>query len=369
MTVESGNETVYIQLPELTPDLKRAFQAFYDAALNATQPDPVHFDTVAYEYFDEKGSDPGAIDEFFNSFTPLWNSYLHHGQLRLAASVWNWALRPALAWEQSRNANLHKGAAFYFAAMTAVLLGDLDAGYLYAHRAFEEDRRTHGSVAPRTPSLSLVSIDPDNVHQAFREWVVEKAQFVEASLTKYRQSSGRQLDFTTLRAKFLDRSELLEPTFLFSYCIARLRRLLSVMPGGLESAFASQLHLNILFDLTQVTDALVRRVAANKWQFIDLVEVLSSAASMTFGKAELRKLNESFTKDFNATATQLLDGNYSLSSGRLVAGLDGDLALTYGCRNRGAHHLSGGGVTSRRFDELRQSLLNTVFLAVETLPV
>jgi hypothetical protein len=56
-------------------------------------------------------------------------------------------------------------------------------------------------------------------------------------------------------------------------------------------------------------------------------------------------------------------------AGRKLGGLEKDLALTYGCRNRGAHHLSGGMVINGRFDEVRQSLMNTLFLAVEFVPV
>jgi hypothetical protein len=344
---------VTIQLPQLTPELKHAFQVFYQGALNGTEPNAQTFDEAAFSYFDQKYGDAGEIDQFFNGFTPLWNHRLAAGDWGGAAIVWRWALRPALAWESHKNARLHKGTAFYFASMSAILAGDLDAGYLYGHRALEEDRVTHGTCAPLTPSLSLVAMDADNANQAFRSWVVEKARFVEARLATYRQSSGRAFDFGTLRSRLLDRPGFVEPTFLLSYCVARLRRLDTLMPGGLDGDFASQLRLNILFDLTMVTDAILRRVAPSQWQFIDLADALSSVARLTLTKADLGTINGDLKNDFSATVIKILDGGYSLA---------------YGCRNRGAHHLSGGHVISHRFGELRQSLMNMVFLAVECLP-
>ena len=141
------------------------------------------------------------------------------------------------------------------------------------------------------------------------------------------------------------------------------------MPGGRDSDFGSQLRLNILFDLTLVTDDVLRRVAPGKWKFIDLGEVLASAVPLSLKRTDLRAVNGDFERDFAATAARILDGGYSLPDGRQLSGLEKDLALTYGCRNRGAHHLSGGGVINNRFGELRQSLLNTAFLAIECLPV
>ena len=366
---EQPPPTLTIQLPPLTPSMKRAFQPFYEDALNGVEPNSGTFDEAAFSFFDEKGADSSAVDEFFNAFTPLWSRRLAVGAYGQAGAVWTWALRPALAWESNCRKRLHKGTAFYFSAMTAILSGDLDGGYLYAHRGLEEDRLTHGVVSPKTPSLSLVSMDADNVQQAFRLWVVEKAQFVERLLEVYRQTRGRNLNTVGLRAKLLDHADRIEPTFLFSYCVARLRRLEAMMPGGSDSDFASQLRLNILFDLALVSDNLLRRIASDKEQFIDLAVALSTSASLQLTKDDFKSINGSFRADFPGTAVAILDGHYTVASGRRVSGLESDIALAYGCRNRGGHHLSGGHVLNGRFNEFRQSLLNTAFLAVESLPV
>jgi hypothetical protein len=141
-----------------------------------------------------------------------------------------------------------------------------------------------------------------------------------------------------------------------------------MMPGGHDSDFASQLRLNILFDLALVADNLIRRIAPGKEKFIDLAVALSAVASLPLTKDDFRSINGSFNADFVGTAVAILNGQYTLASGHPLAGLESDLALTYGCRNRGGHHLSGGPVLNSRFSELRQALLNAAFLAVESLP-
>ncbi|MEZ5318419.1 MAG: hypothetical protein R2752_13545 [Vicinamibacterales bacterium] len=364
----AGNAKVSIQLPPLSPELRGAFQKFYQDAYNGVEPSSEAFDEAALRYFDHARENPDAVDQFFEAFTLLWNERLRRGEFGRASDVWTWALRPALAWETQRSGRLHKGAAFYFAAMTEILAGDLVAGYLYAHRALEEDRLTHRSATPQTPSLSLVAIDAENTHQAFRGWVMEKARFLEAALATFRRESSRRFGFKDLRSKFLGKPEFVEPTFLFSYSIARLRRLESLMPGGSDSDFAAQLRLNILFDLTLVIDHLLRPFAPGKWQFIELAEALSSRAQLAVDRAGLQAINGGFREDFAATMAAVLEGRYRVPSGQQLSGAAKDLAVAYGCRNRGAHHLSGGAVVSKSFGALRQSLLNTVFLAVDSLP-
>ena len=151
--------------------------------------------------------------------------------------------------------------------MTAILVGDMDVAL-----SLRSSRVRRGPPHPRrrgtTNAIPVIGCHGRReLEQAFRAWVMEKARFVELSLSAYRQASGRVFDFQQLRSKILDRPDCIEPTFLFSYCVARLRRLDSIMPGGRDSDFGSQLRLNILFYYL-VTDDVLRRVAPGKWEFI-----------------------------------------------------------------------------------------------------
>jgi hypothetical protein len=357
-----------VTLRSLLPDIDREFAKFYEAVQGDAGPNAADFDAAANVFLDQRGGVPSDVDAFFNNFTPLWTNILSQGRIASASTVWIWALRPVLSWETASGKRVHKGTAFYFAAMTAILAGDIDAGYLYAHRAFEEDRITHGHLAPATPSLSLVCMDPDNVHQAFRDWVMEKATFVNSALEHYRSAHGRSLDFFGLSAKLLQRTELGDATFLFSYSVARLRRLEALGSIPFSSGFGGQLGANLLFDITLVIDAVLRRANAPIWKFIDLAAALSTQAALDLTKPRLIKVNARFQGDFDGTVNACLDGALILDDGFNVRGLAASLALTYGCRNRGAHDVSSVGAIRNRFDEVRQALLDALFVAVEAWP-
>ena len=88
MAADQPARTLTIQLPPLTPTMKAAFVAFYEDTVNGVEPTSGTFDEAAFAFFDEKGTDPGAVDEFFNAFTPLWTQRLSIGAWGPAAAVW-----------------------------------------------------------------------------------------------------------------------------------------------------------------------------------------------------------------------------------------------------------------------------------------
>jgi len=347
--------------------LDREFAAFYQVLGSGQKPDEAAFDTAACDFFDAHVSSASSADDFFNNFIPVWNCLVSERRLLDAATVWEWALRPALGWEKRTAQRIHKGTPFYFAAMTAILAKDLDGGYLLAHRAFEEDMKTHATSSPVTPASALVVMDSFNVHQAFRQWVSAKAGLVSQALEVYRRQYGRLLDFSTLRSKFLVAADLREEVFLFSYSVARLLRLRDLGPAAFASDFGGQLGANLLFDVALVTDAIIRHVDRVHWKFIDLASTLSVAAGLGLSKRKLQEINRLFNSDFDGTVQRCLDGSLALSDGSAITGLSAALALTYGCRNRGAHDVAAVNVLRSRFHEVSAALLDTLFVAVEVL--
>lgn len=166
-----------------------------------------------------------------------------------ASKLWEVALRPALQWETSRNGHLHKGTAFYFYAVTTILARDFDRGYLFLHKALEDDIRAERVKSPGTPAFRAVVIDPHHETDQFRDWVKIKADLIETALEKYRSAA---FDF-----QILVNEDLRESVFLFSYSIARFISLAVVPSGTLTSDFGRNLCLNLLFDLTLVIDQVI----------------------------------------------------------------------------------------------------------------
>ena len=355
------------ELGKFSPEIDRAFILFYQAVIGGSQPDHADFDPVALSFFDSHELTPVLVDLYFTNFTPLWSHLVAEGRLATAFALWEWALRPAFAWELQQGRHLHKGTAFYFAGMTAILSRDLDGGYLLMHRALEEDIRTSGMESPETPAYALVVMDSIQTHQAFRDWVLAKAELVTMALDKYRREHQRSLDFMAFRSRFLTKPELREEVFLFSYSVARLLHFQHLPSTTLSSDFAGQLCANLLFDLALVVDASIRCKYPAKWKFVDLATRLSMNANLGLSKRHLRELNKSFHCDFEGTVEQILRKQLRLSDGVRPVGLSAALGLTYGCRNRGAHDVSAVRVIRERFTEISAALLETLFATIEVL--
>ena len=71
-------------------------------------------------------------------------------------SLWQLALAPALESEsQNPGHKIHKGTAYYYWAITAILRGDIDKGYALMHQALEEDIATTGQKFPDSARLCI----------------------------------------------------------------------------------------------------------------------------------------------------------------------------------------------------------------------
>ena len=135
-----------------------------------------------------------------------------------------------------------------------------------------------------------------------------------------------------------------------------------------SSQFSGQLAANILFDLTLVIDAVLCAIEPQKWKFFDLAIALSNRTSLGLSPERLSKIKKLFDNDFDGAANRVLDGAVVLDDGFKVQGLAACLALTYVLRNHAAHDLTSISVIRERFQHVKNAVLDTLFLAVETLP-
>lgn len=165
------------------------------------------FETAALDFFNRTTSKWTAHDSYFNNFTVIWRSLLDAGRYEHSEHIWQSALQPALKWEEANQPqHIHKGTPYYFWSMTALLLGDLDHGYLLAHQSVQEDIRTTSHQRPDLPGYALVSLNYAKVDQAFRQWVVEQAEFLNGLLDNYKTTHTRLLTLDDVRRRFLERA-------------------------------------------------------------------------------------------------------------------------------------------------------------------
>lgn len=355
-----------ISLNSLHPDLDKRFIELHSAYLGPTPFNwgDLHRDAKAF-LATTPDRDP-YHNSYFNNFTPIWNGLLASGRFDDAEGLWQSALEPVLQFEADNpQRQIHKGTAYYFWGMTAIIRGDLDKGYALTHQAVEEDVLTTGTPYPDTPAYALATLNFAKHDQAFRSWVLAQAQYLNALQNSYFAQYARTFTLEDFRARFLNSPPSTDIAFLFAYAVARLMRLSAVPRYALQSRFIGQLLINLFFDITLCIESAASAKNPVARTFINHAEFISSRAAHPLSNAELGDINQKFKADFNGTLVQALDGKLVLLSGTPASKPQSDIAVAYGIRNRGAHDVSSAPGVWQRHKELKQALFNVLFMTID----
>lgn len=357
-----------ISIHSLTDAMDEQFRNLYASYLTGSLLDVAEFERAVGEYLDDPNVDWRCHDSYFGNFTVIWKRFLDSGDRGRAEGVWKLALAPVLAWEKANpGSRVHKGSPFYFFGMTALLAGDLDRGYALMHQALVEDKTTHNVAQVNTPAYALVALDWDKVDQAFRQWVLRQRQELAELLKNYVTAHGKALTLEDLSSDFLKKPSCMEAAFLLAYVSARLLALRQIPDYARDSVFIAQLELNLLFDLTLVVDANVKRHNVNETRFIKHMELLAAKAGLQLNQSKLGQANGHFRADFDAALRDVLGGTFAFKDGSQPSGLERSAIVTYGIRNRGAHNVASAAAVADCFTEILQAVFDTLFLTVEVL--
>jgi hypothetical protein len=367
-----GREIVIDALGE---PLDAAFDRLHAAYFGQVPLPWEEFETAVLDFFDRTRANWSAHDAYFNNFTVIWRSVLDAARYEHSEHIWERALQPALQWEQiNQPQRIHKGTPYYFWSMTALLRGDVDHGYLLVHQAVQEDINTSQQQRLDTPGYALVSLNYNRVDQAFRQWVVEQAAFLNALLDNYNTIHTRTLTPGDIKSRFLDAPPDIETVFLFTYTLARLRGIATVPEHTTKNSFAGQLELNLLFDVTVVIETAIRiknpttRLPNNrKPTFINHAHYLLTAATEPLAIQQLGEVNQQYENDFDATLGAALRGAITLQPNTTLTRLQCDVALAYGIRNQGAHTTGSAPTIWNRFPEVVQGIFHMLFATIDHL--
>ncbi|OGA46105.1 MAG: hypothetical protein A3F74_10330 [Betaproteobacteria bacterium RIFCSPLOWO2_12_FULL_62_58] len=357
---------IEIEIQSLSSALDEAFVQLYSSRLGSAVLHQSVFDDAASAFL-RSTPDPGKQDQYFSNFTPLWNLHLRAGNLRDAAAVWPWALRPVANLEAQGSSRIHKGSAYYFWGMTALLADDLDRGYLLMHRGLEEDVLTHGVFDPKTPGFALAILDNEKPDQAFRPWVQHQAAAVISRIERYCTRYARSFDLAGLRSRVLALPELRDAAFLYSYAMARAARLLAIPEQLWLGPFPAQLAFDIIFDLCLVVDSAIHYKNPGADQFILHATLVAQKAGLGLSQDDLGKYNGLFKSDFKGALNGALAETLGLPGKPAATDLAAAILVTYACRNRGAHNVTFVHLDPGQFDALIDRLTATLCLVAEVL--
>jgi hypothetical protein len=314
-------------------------------------------------------ADSGPQDEFFSALTPIWVYFSNNGLHREAQQFWEQIIFLTEEWEQQRGAFIHKGSPFYFWGVSAARSGLVDVAFLLMHSAFREDQRTSAQAIPYTPAFMFVTFDQDP-RQYYFEYIQGLADYLQNFITTYRILAASNFDIQELRQRFLRPVAEVQAAFSFTYSLAKLREIDSFPTPSLRSAFAAQQELNILFDLLLVVDFAIHNMNPNAQQqrsFLHSAVFLSNRANLMIEQNDLITVLRQAEIDFDQTLFELLNNSFVFPDGTTKRSLANNLALCYILRNHAAHNLTSFPTISARFRDIRQGVLNILFLSVETL--
>jgi hypothetical protein len=172
-------------------------------------------------------------------------------------------------------------------------------------------------------------------------------------------------DFRTL---FLLNPPSLDIVFLFTYTLGHFFLLEQIPDYSLQNTFVGQLELVLLFEVALVIDAAIKKYNPTQNKFSLHATFLAQKGRLNLNQNKLQnQLNSAFQKDIASTLKDILEGKFRFQDGSDLSGLERDLAIAYGLRNYGAHNVTSIPIVWQRFIEIRQSLFNVLFFAVEVL--
>ena len=215
----------------------------------------IRIDGKLQEFLDS--NDSKLHDLFFGSCANDWVPLINQGDYWKAENFWYSALCFIQDFE-SKNHRIHKGTLFYFWAITCILNGDLEKGFLLMHCALEEDRLTDnlsGKQYPDSPAYHFVTLNYDNVGEFSKPKLYEIAGFLDNKLNDYRNSRRMLLTLDDFRSRFLiflSNGDKVDMVFYFIYSLFRAKKLQGLERALMANNFSSLVLRDLIFSICLV---------------------------------------------------------------------------------------------------------------------
>ncbi|MPZ06487.1 MAG: hypothetical protein GEU26_08725 [Nitrososphaeraceae archaeon] len=361
-----------LTLNKLNKQMDKQFELMYRYYFFKQKFDIDLFKKSAVKFFDEF-SEVKIHDRFFNNFTILWQILIQNGSFFSAEQIWQLAVQIATEWETLNQSKyrIHKGAAYYFWAVTCILKEDLEKGFLLMHQALEEDKKNRPNELTYAPAHAFVRLDYDQQEQYFRNKILEVTEFLEQRLKLYQSSRNGALSLDQLKSEFLDNKDLIDETFLFVYHLFHIKKLLSESKQGLtQNIYGSILMMQIIFTFILVIDNAIKKKYENKdphkQDLVHLVEFLSKESNLIIDISKLREIGNRASNDLQSVLIDLLSLKPIFKSSKLED-IETDIGIVYALRNPAAHKIRDRPFIHQNFKQIVDRLFNVFFLAIEKL--
>jgi hypothetical protein len=351
------------------PNANNAFASYYQSMFGIPAIDMQSFETSSEAYFnsiEDKEDKFLKHDLYFNNFTPVWLNLIQQRRFTEAEKIWRDALDIAFRWEKYRKLRIHKGTPYYFWAVTCFLNEDIDKGFWLMNQAYIEDKITHNTEEPDTPSKYFLYFETSQEQQFFRDKLLQIKEFLNKNLIEnYSTIRSKTFDYSLFENKFLKNQQISKDVkFHFNLNVFRLERILKQQKPNERNTVASLLYLEIIFDLCRVFEYLIKINSQDK--FLDSVKNLAKEYKVNSAILQINP-SDFNTDNFMTTLENILNNNFQINSST-VDNLEKDILVTYGFRNFGAHKIEENSIIVANFEKIVKSITNSILLAIELKP-
>lgn len=357
------NEFKFVDLEH--SNANEAFASYYQSMFGIPAIDTKSFESSTEAYFNSVEEDTNKFekhDSYFNNFTPVWLNLIQQKRFTEAEKIWKDALDIAFRWEKYRKLRIHKGTPYYFWAVTCFLNDDIDNGFWLMNQAYIEDKITHNTEEPNTPSRYFLHFETSQEQQFFRDKLLNIKDFLNKKLMDYSSGRNRTFDYNIFESKFLKDQQIMKDVkFHLNLNIFRLEKILRKAKPDERNTIASLLYLEIIFDLCRVFEYLIKDHTTT---LFDSVKNLSNKYKNTSLINNLQNSNDFGTANFMITLDDMLNGRYQINNS-LPDKIEIDILISFGFRNFGAHKIEENKLIVNNFETIVKSILNSIFLAIE----
>jgi len=301
----------------------------------------------------------------------------------LTNCVWRAILDHVWQWEKT-NEVIHKGTPYYFMAENCVHMGDVASAYICFYNAVEEDKKNYPALskdfksAPAYLTVSLVNNSNNRLHQSM---VLPLRSYLDSLLQKYNASFRGNLSLSKLDKVFLQSDDL---DSIKSFFVANLHEIYHLAPLNSSNMIGNDYSMlkviDSLFNLALVVDQILayrflqgvtgreRNMANSIYQLalhLKLVTKVNVRDPSDYLSKVRPKLNDP-TSTPDTILPSYLDASATYDTKPLDSRMRVALAAYY-LRNYGGHHLEGSQTVIKRYEDVLRSVLDAVFISIETL--
>lgn len=324
----------------------------------------------------------GLADYLFNTFHAVFSQDISFQFAIFPQAIiplWIGVLEVVWKWED-RNGEIHKGSAYYWLADRYFAAGDIISGNLCMSSAAAQDNKNSSGMgnseeSPANKSYSL-SGSPDN--SLYLVLVKPVRDMLAKTLSEYSRKTTRALTMKTLDGKFLQNVDFADIKRFFSMTLFEVYHFDDMRPYELiQNDYARLKRMYTLFSLCLVADQLLQHGAFGKADKTMASAIVKLAEKLKwippYGKMNEKKQIADFMNrlspsvsgdDLDKAIPMILDGNVAFDGHRMDP-LMKAVFVTHRIRNFSAHKVKGQSVSLTRYDEILESVLFTIFVAVE----